>query len=298
MQPIISISAGLDVHKNIVICTVLSGKPDSAPEKITKEFRTFKKDLYSLVLWLCELNVELAVMESTGIYWQKLYEILEEANIRTYVVNARHVKQVPGRKTDVQDSEWLAELARYGLLKASFIPPRDLRELRQITRYRRKLKGCAAAEKNRLGKTLDACGIRLSSVVSSIDGVSAIRMIEALIEGKLTPKDIAKLAKGRLKAKRDDLVMALEGSISDRHRYLLQQILKHMQWLEDQIQDIDSQIVAAMEPYLEQWQLLQTMPGIKEISAAMLLAEIAADMDQFGSGSRLWSWGRCVSWQQ
>ena len=294
VEPIVSVSAGLDVHKAKVVCTVLSGEPDSAPVKTTKEFRAFKKDLHSLARWLCEMNVELAVMESTGIYWQIVYEILEEANIKTYVVNARHVKNVPGRKTDVLDSEWLAELARFGLLKASFIPPRDFRELRMLTRYRRKLRGYAAAEKNRLAKTLDACGIRLGSVVSSIDGVSAIRMIEALIEGKLSPQDIAKLGKGRLKAKRDDLAIALEGNISDRHRYLLQQILKHMQWLEEQIQDIDSQIVAAMKPYMEQWQLLQTIPGINEISAAMLLAEIGVDMEQFGSSSRLCSWaGMC-----
>lgn len=169
-----------------------------------------------------------------------------------------------------------------------------MRDLRFLARYRRKLRGYAAAEKNRLAKTLDSNGIRLGNVVSSIDGVSAIRMIEALIEGELSAQAIASLAKGRLKAKKDDLVKALEGKLSDRHRYLLKKILEHMKWLEEQIKDIDSQIVAAMKPYLEQWHLLQTIPGINEISAAMLIAEIGVDMDQFKTSSRLCSWaGMC-----
>lgn len=286
--------AGLDVHKATVVCTVLKEDAEGRVHKETHEYLTFRRDLKQLAQWMKEVGVELAVMESTGIYWKAVYEVLEEAELKAFVVNARHVKNVPGRKTDVQDSEWLAELARCGLLRASFIPPRDLRQLRLLTRYRGKLSGCLAGEKNRLHKVLDDSGIRLGCVVSDIDGVSARRMIEALIEGRRTPEEIAKLAIGRLGKKTPELRMALEGRLSDRHRFLLKRIQGHIKWLERQIKEIDRQVVAAMEPYREEWQLLQTIPGFDQISAAMLLAEIGADMNCFGNKDRLSSWaGMC-----
>jgi transposase len=205
-----------------------------------------------------------------------------------------HVKKVPGRKTDVQDSEWLAELARCGLLRASFIPPKDLRQLRLLTRYRRKLSGYLAGEKNRLHKILDDCGVRLGCVVSDIDGVCARKMILALVEGKKGPEEIARLACGRLKAKQPEIILALDGRMSDRHRFLLRRIESHIRWLEKQMGQIDSQVVAAMEPYVKEWELMQTIPGIDEISAAMLLAEIGTDMTRFGSSDKLSSWaGMC-----
>lgn len=191
-------SAGLDVHKKIVVGTVLIENAHGQIEKQTREFGTFRKELNTLAEWLSESEVEIAVMESTGIYWKSVYEALERKEVKAYVVNARHVKNVPGRKTDVQDSEWLAELARCGLLRASFVPPRDLRELRLLTRYRGKLMGTLSAEKNRLHKILDGCGIRLGNVVSDIDGVSAREMIDALIEGNKEPYEIVLLARGRL----------------------------------------------------------------------------------------------------
>ena len=214
-------------------------------------------------------------------------------------MNARHVKQVPGRKSDVQDSEWLAELGRCGLLRSSFIPPRDLRELRLLTRYRRKLGGVLAGEKNRLHKVLDDAGIRLGCVVSDIDGVSARAMVEALIRGGSTPEQIAEQALGRLQKKKDALQLALEGEISDRHRLVLQKILAHVKWLQRQMVLIDAQIVAAMKPYQEEWKLLQTIPGLDVLSAAMLLAEIGVDMSRFGSKHRLCSWaGMCPGNQE
>ena len=222
--------------------------------------------------------------------FRSVWDELEKAELKVYVVNARHVKNVPGRKTDVQDSEWLAELGRCGLLRPSFIPPADLRELRMLTRYRHKLSGYLAGEKNRLHKVLDSCGIRLGCVVSSIDGVSATRIIEALIEGSESPDEIANLAVGRLRSKKPQIKMALEGELSDRHRFLLERILRHIRWLEDQIREIDSQVVAAMKPHREQWQLIQTVPGFDTMSAAMLLAEIGSDMKRFGHKNRLCSW--------
>jgi len=294
MEPIVKCAAGLDVHQGSVTCTVLAEQSTGAPRRETRQYPTFPRRLQELGRWLKEREVELAVLESTGIYWKSVYAALEEAGIQTYLVNARHVKQVPGRKTDVADREWLAELARCGLLKASFVPPRDLRELRLLTRYRRKMSGYLAGEKNRLQKVLEDAGMRLGCVVSDIDGVSAQRMIKALAAGEKDPAKMAALAKGSLRRKQEDLVLALEGDLSDRHRLLLQRITHHIRWLEEQLQELDVQIVAAMAPYQEEWRLMQTIPGIDHLSAAMLLAEFGPDMGRFGSKARLSSWaGMC-----
>jgi len=294
IEAICRCSAGLDVHKATVTCTILREDEAGRIKKDTREYSTFKKELRGLAEWLKSREVELAVMESTGVYWKTVYEVLEEYELKVFVVNARHVKSVPGRKTDVLDSEWLSELARCGLLRASFIPPRDLRQLRLLSRYRMKLSGYLSGEKNRLHKVLEDCGIKLGCVVSDINGVSAQRMIEALIEGRLKPDEMAKLAVRRLRKKEAELELALEGNVSDRHRFLLRQIISHINWLERQIAEIDSQVVRAMRPYTKEWGLLQTIPGIDEISAAMLLTEIGVDMSRFGSSGKLSSWaGMC-----
>ena len=294
LEVLIGSCAGLDVHRRQVVCTVIR-----EGRKETREYATFTRELKELAAWLgCE-QVELAVMESTGIFWKAVFASLEEAGIQGCVVNARHVKQVPGRKTDVCDSEWLAELGRCGLLRPSFIPPRDLRELRLLTRYRRKLSGIIAGEKNRLHKVLDDAGIRLGCVVSDIDGVSARSMVEALIKGGFTPEQIAEEALGRLQKKKDQLQLALEGEISDRHRLVLKEIQSHIKWLDRHTALIDAQIVVGMKPYREEWKLLQTIPGIDALSAAMLLAEIGVDMSRFGSKDRLCSWaGMCPGNQE
>ena len=294
LETMVRCCAGLDVHRRQVVSTVIR-----EGSKEAREYSTFHRELQELAHWLQREQVELAVMESTGIYWKAIYAALEDAGIETRVVNARHVKQVPGRKTDVQDSEWLAELARCGLLRSSFIPPRDLRELRLLTRYRRKLTGMLSAEKNRLHKVLDDAGIRLGCVVSDIDGISARAMVEALIRGGSTPEQMAEKALGRLQKKRDALQLALGGEISDRHRLVLKKILLHVKWLQRQIVTIDGQIVAAMKPYQEEWKLLQTIPGFDILSAAMLLAEIGVDMGRFAGRDRLCSWaGMCPGNQE
>jgi len=287
LEVLIGSCAGLDVHRRQVVCTVIR-----EGRKETREYATFTRELKELAVWLGREQVELAVMESTGIFWKAVFASLEEAGIQGCVVNARHVKQVPGRKTDVCDSEWLAELGRCGLLRPSFIPPRDLRELRLLTRYRRKLSGIIAGEKNRLHKVLDDAGIRLGCVVSDIDGVSARSMVEALIEGGFTPEQIAGEALGQLQ-------LALEGEISDRHRLVLKKIQSHIKWLERHTTLIDAQIVVGMKPYQEEWKLLQTIPGLDALSAAMLLAETGVDMSRFGSKDRLCSWaGMCPGNQE
>ena len=245
-------------------------------------------------MWLYESQIELAVMESTGIYWKCVYEELEELGVPCYVVNARHVKNVPGRKTDVSDSTWLAELARCGLLRPSFIPPRDFREIRMLTRYRKKLTGMQSAEKNRLHKVLESSGIKLGAVVSDIDGVSARKMIAAIIEESHSSEELVQLARGRLRSKKEDLVRSFEGRLTDRHRFLLKQIQDHIQWLDNAIARIDAQVAEGMTPYRQEWELLQTHPGIDQIAAAVILAEIGVCMEAFGKKERLSCWaGMC-----
>jgi transposase len=286
--------AGLDVHKKSVTCTILNEGKGGDLQKTAREFSTFRDDLNRLAKLLYDSEVELAVMESTGIYWQCVYEELEEMGIPSYVVNARHVKNVPGRKTDISDSEWLAELARCGLLRPSFIPPKDFREIRMLTRYRKKVTSMLGSEKNRIHKILESAGIKVGAVVSDIDGVSAREMVAAIINESHTPEEIAQMARGRLKSKKDDLIKSLKGRLSDRHRFLLKKIQNHMKWLENHINEIDSQVEKAMIPYKMEWQLLQTIPGVDKISAAMLLSEIGVDMSSFGNKDRLSSWaGMC-----
>jgi transposase len=291
INTILDRAAGLDVHKDVIVCTVIQVQADKSKKVITQEFKTFRKNLEEMALWLGTFDLTLIVMESTSVYWKAPFEMLEKHHIPAWVVNAHHIKNVPGRKTDVKDSEWLAELAICGLLRASFIPPSDLRELRMLTRYRRKLSGILSAEKNRVQKTLDDSGIKLSSVVSDIDGVSANAMLQIIIDqGSISPDEVIRLAKGKLKAKAEDLKLSLDGNISDRHRFVLKQLRSHIESLKNQIAEIDSQVVKAMEPYEEYWRILQTIPGIDSIGAAMLIAEIGTDMAKFGNKDRFSSW--------
>ena len=293
VEPIVKRSAGLDVHKMLVVATVLLEQADGSLQEQTREFGTFRSERLALTAWLRDLNIELVVMESTGIYWKSLYAALDAAELKTYVVNARHIKQVPGRKTDVKDSQWLAALARFGLLKPSFVPPVDLRELRLLTRYRIKLVATLASEKNRLHKILDEAGIRLGGVVSDINGLSAQAIIAGLI-ARQPVADLVDCARGRLKAKREALRQVLDESLSERHRLLLEELHHHICFLEQQVQGLDEQILAAMAPYQQQWQLLQTIPGVDAISAALMIAEIGVEMERFGTGEQFVSWaGLC-----
>ena len=229
-------------------------------------------------------------MESTGIYWKNIYAALEKSGLRVSVVNARHVKQVPGRKTDVKDSQWLARLARYGLVKGSFIPPKDLRELRIIARYRTKLVGTLAGEKNRLHKTLDDAGVRLGHVVSDMGGVTATEIITGLIEGKSIDA-LLDCTRTQLKKKKDALRAELEGEISARHLFLLKNLQEHIAYVEKKLRHIDDYLFNAMQPYHKQWEILQTIPGIDAVSAALLMIEMGVDMEQFGRREQFGSTG-------
>ena len=228
-------------------------------------------------------------MESTGIYWKSPYAALEAVGIRAKVVNARHVKHVPGRKTDVGDAHWLAMLARAGLLRASFVPPAALRELRLIARQRQKLVGQLASEKNRLHKVLTDSRIRLGVVVSDLHGQSARAMVKAIIAGH-APQQVIKLASRRLKASREEILDALQGELSASHRFVLDELMRHIEEIEARISRFDARLLEGLESERDTLALMQTIPGIDQIGAAMLLVEIGADMDAFGSADRLASW--------
>ena len=293
MNPMYRRIAGLDVHRMLYVLTVLIELDDGTLEKHQRSFGGFKRDRRALVAWLLELGVGLVVMESTGIYWKSIYAALEQAGIPAHVVNARHARNVPGRKTDISDSEWLAQLGRFGLVRPSFIPPQDLRELRLVARYREKLAQILAGEKNRLHKILDDAGIKLGAVVADIGGVSAQAMIEGLIAG-MPVEELPDLAKGVLRNKREILEQALDGELSPRHRFVLQHVQSHIRALETELKDLDHYLIDAMAPYADYWHLLQTLPGLDQIAAALILVEIGTDLGGFLDAAHFASWaGLC-----
>ena len=280
---------GLDVHQAQISACVMIELPDGTLTVEHQEFGAFKRDRQSLAEWVRTLNPDVVVMESTGIYWKSPYAALEKVGIAAWVVNARHVKNVPGRKTDVADAQWLATLARAGLLRASFIPPSDIRHLRLIARQRQKLVGMLASEKNRLHKLLTDAGIRLNVLVSDIHGQAGRAMVKALIDGKPIPV-ILDLA-GRLRASRAELFEALQPEeLSNHHVFVLSEIMAHIEELEARIGRFEQALLAGLSTCEPQLVLLQTIPGIDRIGAAMLLVEVGTDMESFGSAERLASW--------
>ena len=289
LQPICRRVAGIDVHRMLHVVTLVIEQPDGSIEQNSREFGGFKRDCRALSTWLVEMNVELVVMESTGIYWKSLYSHIERAGIEAWVVNAHFVKHVPGRKTDMSDSQWLAVLARFGLVRGSFIPPQDLRELRMVSRYRRKLNTMRASEINRLHKLLDDGGIKLGGVVSDINGVSAREMVAGLLDGKPI-NELLGMARGALKLKREDLQAALDGDLTKRHMFVLSHLHAHIDMLERDLTDLDTYILGAMTPYQWAHRLLQTIPGIDQIASALILIEIGDDMTRFGAPDRLAAW--------
>lgn len=289
LTPIYPTAIGLDVHQRQITACAITTDADGQVRVEHREFGAFKRDRRALAKW-CEARApDAVVMESTGIYWKSPYVALERVGIRALVVNARHVKNVPGRKTDIADAQWLAVLARAGLLRGSFIPPETLRHLRLVTRQRHKLSRMLAAEKNRLHKVLADGGVRLSTVVSDLHGQSARAMVRALIDGQ-SPAQVLALASRRLKAPRQEILASLDGELGDDHRFVLAQLLEHIEQLESRIQAFNARLLAGLESHRELLQLLQTLPGVDRIGAAMLLVEIGTEMEAFGSPERLASW--------
>lgn len=280
---------GLDVHQaQITACAVIE-EADGTTRIEQRQFGAFKRDRRALAEWAAALHPDEVVMESTGIYWKSPYAALETAGIRAKVVNARHVKNVPGRKTDVGDAQWLATLARAGLLRGSFVPPSMLRELRLISRQRQKLVGQLASEKNRLHKILTDGGIRLGVVVSDLHGQSARAMVKAIVAGR-APHEVLDLASRRLKASREELFDALQGELTASHRFVLDELMLHIEEIEARIARFDARLLEGLASEHNALTLMQTLPGVDLIGAAMLLVEIGSDMDAFGTAGRLASW--------
>lgn len=280
---------GLDIHQNKISACSLAEQADGSVIIEQREFGGFKRDRQALAQWCREFAPDIAVMESTGIYWKSPYAALEKVGIVAWVVNARHVKTVPGRKTDVADAQWLATLARAGLVRASFIPLADVRYLRLIARQRQKLCGMLASEKNRLHKLLADAGIRLNVVVSDIHGQAGRAMVKALIAGK--PISQVLDCAGRLRATRAELFEALQPEeLSARHLFVLAEVMAHIEYLEIAMARFERELLAGLKAWQPQLVLLQTIPGIDVMGAAMLLVEIGPDMASFGSAQRLASW--------
>jgi transposase len=293
MQVIHERCCGLDVHKKSVTACVLITAPGRKVQKQVRTFPTTTVHLLALADWLTTLDIRHVAMESTGVYWRPVYNILE-ADCEIVLVNAQHIKAVPGRKTDVKDAEWLADLLRHGLLKPSFIPPVPIRELRELTRYRKTLIGQRAQEVNRLHKVLESANIKLGMVVTDVLGVSGRTMLEAIVGGEQDPHVLAELACGSLRKKLPELQLALEGRLTAHHRVLIGKILAHITFLEESIAQIQMEIDRRLVPFGQAVALLQTIPGVSAQAAATIIAEIGIDMCRFPSAKHLANWaGLC-----
>jgi transposase len=278
---------GLDVHKASVTACVLSSQ-----RRETRMFGTMTDELLRLAAWLQEEQVTHVAMESTGVYWKPIHNILEGGQLELLVVNARHVKAVPGRKTDVKDAEWLADLLRHGLLRASFVPDRQQRELRELVRYRRVVIEQRGDVARRIQKVLEGANIKLGDVASDVLGVSGMAMLKALVAGQADPVALADLAKKGLKRKRPQLERALLGSVGEHQRYLLGRQLRQIEFLDNEIADLSQEIEARMRPFDPAIAQLDAIWGLGRRSAETILAEIGTDMSRFPSEKHISSWAR------
>ena len=284
---------GLDLHKrSVTACRIVPG-PEGQPTKEIRTFGTMTAELLALGDWLAEGGVTHVAMESTGVYWKPVWNLFED-RFSLLLGNAAHVKVVPGRKRDVGDAQWLAELLRHGLLRPSFVPDRPARELRELTRYRSSLVRARTAEVNRLGKTLEGANIKLGSVVSELTGVSARAMLSELVAGQEDGAALAALAQGQLRRKRPELAQALTGRMSAHQRFMVAQHLSPIDALDEQIAAVGAEIAERLRPFEAELTLLDSIPGIGRWSAEVILAEIGPDMSRFPTAGHLASWaGRC-----
>jgi transposase len=290
MQVVYERCAGLDVHKKTVVVCVLRSTAKGTATQEVRTFGTMTRDLEGLSRWLAELQVEQVCLESTGVYWVPVFNILEEAGLPVTLVNAAHIKQVPGHKTDVGDAAWLADLLRHGLLRASFIPPAEIRDVRELTRYRANLVRSRATEANHVLKTLEVANLKLGSVATDALGASGWAMLTAIAAGEDDPEVLAQMAKAGLRKKLDELEQALTGRVKPHHRVLLRTSLDHLRCLEQMIEALDREVEQAMVPFAAQQAALDAVPGIDTVAAATILAEIGVNMDQFPTAGHLASW--------
>src|SRR5262245_29473776 len=285
--------AGIDVHKaNVVVCVRCCDRPGKVFEEV-RTFSTMTRDLLALSDWLAERGVTHVAMESTGVYWKPVFNLLG-GRFEVILVNAEHIKQVPGRKTDVKDCAWIAQLLQHGLLKASFVPPEPIRGLRDLTRQRTQLIQERASAANRIQKVLEDANIKLAAVATDVLGMSGRDMLEALIAGETDPEKLADLARKRLRVKIPALQLALQGRVTEHHRFLLRLHLDHVDHLGELIGRLGVRIEEALAPFAEAAERLQTIPGISQRVAETVVAEIGANMAQFPTAGHLASWaGMC-----
>ncbi len=280
---------GLDVHKKTVVaCVIIPGARE------VRTFGTMTDELEALASWLEAQGVTHVAMESTGVFWKPIYNVLEAGDFELLVVNAQHMKAVPGRKTDVKDAEWIADLLRHGLLRASYVPGREERELRELVRYRKSLVRERAAEVNRVQKVLEGANIKLASVASDVLGKSGRAMLEALSAGATDPKALAALARGKLQDKQADLERALRGVVGEHQRMVLATQLRHITYLDEEIERLGAEVERRQRPFEEALERLLTIPGVGQRTAEVLVAEVGTDMSRFPTAGHLASWaGLC-----
>lgn len=291
MEAILESCAGLDVHQKTVVVCVLSGSLNQKPSKEIKTFSTTTKDLLALNEWLEEHNCSHVAMESTGVYWKPVWNLLEDSSFELILANAQRIKNVPGRKTDVKDAEWIAQLLRSGLIEKSFVPPNDIRELRDLTRYRKKLMQETTQEKNRIHKILQDANIKLTTYITDIFGVSGREILKALIQGKnLSKQDLNQLVYASLKPKIPQLVEALNGRFRRHHQTMIRFSWDHLLYLEKTVELVEHQIGECLKPYRHEVELLDSIPGVNVRAASVILAELGSDMTIFPSHSHLSSW--------
>ncbi len=293
MDVVVERCAGLDVHKDTVVAAVRLPEGDGGRSTEVRTFGTFTGELLELSDWLTERRVTLVGMESTGVYWKPVYYVLED-EMECWVVNAQHMRNVPGHKTDVKDAEWIAQLIEHGLVRPSFVPPPPIRKLRSLTRYRKTQIEERTREVQRIDKQLQDAGVKLSSVASDLLGKSGRDMLDALVAGERDPQVLAELARRRLRIKIPQLQQALAGRFAEEHALVLGEILAHIDFLDASIARITEQIEAAISPFATERELLMTIPGVDRRVADAIIAEIGVDMTVFETSQRLASWaGMC-----
>lgn len=289
MEELLDRCCGIDVHQESLTACIMKGSGKKMTKEI-REFSTFTDGIQALGLWLKGHDILHIAIESTGIYWKPVFNILTEDHFDLMLVNAKHVKNVPGRKTDIKDSEWLCKLLKNGLLERNFIPPEDMRNLRDLTRYRSKLVATIASEKNRIIKVLETANIKLSTVLSDVFGESGRQIIEDLSQEQTDPKELAKHIVGPVKHSKEDFTRALTGRVTKHHCFLIRQSLDHICEVGKIIQKIEEEIDTITSKYIQEFELLQTVPGINTTIAAAVLAEVGTNMDVFPSDQHISSW--------
>jgi len=290
MEVLIKNCAGMDVHQETIVVCALNTDDAGEIQSEVRTFGTLTKDLFHLLGWLESKSITHVAMESTGVYWKPVYNVLE-GYFDITLANAQRIKNVPGRKTDICDAEWIAKLLRVGLIEPSFVPSEDLRELRDLCRLRKKWVGNLTAEKNRIQKYLESCNVKLGTVISDVFGVSGRNLLRKLVnQGYVDAADIDESVKGSIKNKKSQVADSLFGTITPHQMELIRDCWEHIEFLEKSIASLERRIDEHLQPYKEEYELLQTIPGVSKTTSAALIAEIGVDMNQFPSAEHLSSW--------